>query len=282
MISVLQNQPAPRFASVADGPALVYAAAPDAAFPGFVFTHMLVRTNTGPRWSVEITLHGAPGRVLRRVELGPVAPELWALEQDRAHRGLAQLWDRWEAWLAEKASDWFDRLPPGADPGALDAAEAALGVPLPADLRASYARHDGDGSVRNMTLGIVGNHGWLSLAAALQTRAERNAQLRDGVYTGPAFDVRARGPVQAVWWHEAWLPITDDGSSNHLCVDLAPAEGGEVGQIIRVWNRSERREVVASSLTAWIEQTVERLEQGVYSLVPSLDGGVEFRDSGFA
>jgi cell wall assembly regulator SMI1 len=54
-----------------------------------------------------------------------------------------EAWQRIERWLAEHASATLASLNPPADPAQVAAAEAELGVSFPADLVASFARHDG-------------------------------------------------------------------------------------------------------------------------------------------
>jgi cell wall assembly regulator SMI1 len=40
------------------------------------------------------------------------------------------------------------------------------------------------------------------------------------------------GPIQPVWWHPRWIPLAMDNAGNLTCLDMAPAPGGVVGQII--------------------------------------------------
>jgi cell wall assembly regulator SMI1 len=40
------------------------------------------------------------------------------------------------------------------------------------------------------------------------------------------------GPIRPVWWHRRWIPFGEDSAGNLCCLDLAPASGGTVGQII--------------------------------------------------
>lgn len=40
------------------------------------------------------------------------------------------------------------------------------------------------------------------------------------------------GPVNKDWWNRRWVPVTSNGGGDHLCVDLDPAPGGTVGQMI--------------------------------------------------
>lgn len=65
------------------------------------------------------------------------------------------VWKRIHAWLDANAPAGYGRLRPGAGAGAIRAAEAALGVKLPAAVRASYRVHDGQADEP----GLVGGEG---------------------------------------------------------------------------------------------------------------------------
>jgi cell wall assembly regulator SMI1 len=60
-------------------------------------------------------------------------------------RGAAESWRRIVAWYEANTPTGTLLLPPGASEGALAAAEAQLGFPLPDDLRSFYRLHDGLG-----------------------------------------------------------------------------------------------------------------------------------------
>ncbi len=54
---------------------------------------------------------------------------------------------------------------------------------------------------------------------------------------------------------------------NHDCLDLNPADGGTVGQIITMWHDDDARKLVAPSFRDWLKQYAEGLASGqfVYS-----------------
>ncbi|MEA5478111.1 SMI1/KNR4 family protein [Pseudanabaena galeata UHCC 0370] len=69
-----------------------------------------------------------------------------------------------------------------------------------------------------------------------------------------------------VWWSSKWIPLTYDGCGNHDCLDLAPAEGGNIGQIISMWHDDPERKILAPSFRDWLQNYAEELE---YSLLKS-------------
>ena len=56
---------------------------------------------------------------------------------------MQELWERIERWLATNAPELHAALQPGASEAEINDAEAALGISFPADVRASFAIHDG-------------------------------------------------------------------------------------------------------------------------------------------
>ena len=79
--------------------------------------------------------------------------------------------------------------------------------------------------------------------------------------------IEAVGPVRAVYAHEAWWPFTVIyGSSHHHCIDLDPAPGGDVGQVIVVSMKDDRRTVIAPSLDAFLERLAGVLDDSVIEI----------------
>jgi cell wall assembly regulator SMI1 len=72
------------------------------------------------------------------------------------------------------------------------------------------------------------------------------------------------GPVRPVWWSNLWIPITDNAFGDNYCVDLDPAPGGSVGQIISVWHDDSHRTVLAPSFRYWLDGFANGLESGLY------------------
>jgi cell wall assembly regulator SMI1 len=70
-------------------------------------------------------------------------------------------------------------------------------------------------------------------------------------------DVEPVGPVKGeFWWNPLWIPIATNGGGDDICIDLDPAEGGKVGQIITFWHDWELREVILDSLEEWLINTI--------------------------
>jgi cell wall assembly regulator SMI1 len=70
-----------------------------------------------------------------------------------------------------------------------------------------------------------------------------------------------RGPIRPIWWDESRIHLTDN-SGDHVMLDLEPAEGGSVGQIISHSHEVGPQEVLAPSLVLWLTRIAEELETG--------------------
>lgn len=62
--------------------------------------------------------------------------------------------------------------------------------------------------------------------------------------------------VVSEWWNPSWIPFASDGMGNHLCLDLIPTEYGKKGQIIEVWHDDDKRKLVSSSFSEWIQKII--------------------------
>lgn len=58
--------------------------------------------------------------------------------------------------------------------------------------------------------------------------------------------------IQPDWWNIGWLPFTDNGAGDHICIDFNPTNLGVIGQIIEVWHDNNSRRVIASSFQSWL------------------------------
>ena len=141
------------------------------------------------------------------------------------------------------------KLPKGATATAIAAAEASLGMALPAEVRAFYLAHDG-GPPNAL---VCGGRELLSLARMVrQWRSWKEA------FDAGAFDedVDPDEGVQGVGWIPQWIPITHDFGGNHDMIDLAPAKGGTMGQIVAVWHDDVARTIEGDGLLSWLEARV--------------------------
>lgn len=154
-------------------------------------------------------------------------------------------WRRIETWLEANAPDVAAGLSPGATDEQIAATERALAVTFPDNVRASYRIHDGQQADPSVGGGFTEGGEFLLLSRIVDEWEVWKNLLDDGTFDG--FESGPDEGVRPDWWNARWIPITHDGSGNHLCLDLDPAPGGKSGQIITMWHDSPEWEVMAGS-----------------------------------
>ena len=91
----------------------------------------------------------------------------------------------------------------------------------------------------------------MSCAAAAKAWSTLGELLDSGDLAQPAES--KDGKVKPVWWNKRWLPFADAGG-DMLCLDLDPAPGGTVGQVLRFYHDEGWRDSLAPSLEAFLER----------------------------
>jgi cell wall assembly regulator SMI1 len=172
---------------------------------------------------------------------------------------MQEIWERIDAWLRVNASKVFDRLQPGASDSAIEAVENALSIQFPDDVKASYRIHNGQ-SDSDYGL-MVDAQEFLSLERIQAEWSVWKGLLDKGSFEGGSDPDQG---IRADWYNAKWIPLTSDGCGDNYCLDLAPAEGGNVGQIIMMVHDDVDRQFLAPSFRSWLEDYATKLESGEY------------------
>jgi cell wall assembly regulator SMI1 len=181
---------------------------------------------------------------------------------DAAVASVQDTWSRFEHWLRANWPKGLARLKSPATDDQVAALEAALGVRLPADYVASLKCHDGQ---------VAGSQ-WLFPHGELLSTSEVLGQwtvwrelLDDGEFEDGGSDPQAG--IRGDWWNPQWIPFTHNGGGDHLCLDLDPAAGGCVGQVITMWHDMAEREREGDGFAPWFARYVDDVLAGkvVYS-----------------
>jgi cell wall assembly regulator SMI1 len=168
------------------------------------------------------------------------------------------IWERIHNWLAANAPQVLTSLKPGATDEEIDRAQAFFGVEFPEDFKLSYRVHNGQDEE---SYSLFPHLEFLSLESAIEIsekwqdcsddnfRCDRE-NIFEGIWNG--------------WWNQNWIPFTMESNGACECVDLAPAAGGNVGQVIIVEWQEPTRGLIAPNFRVYLETFADALERGEY------------------
>jgi cell wall assembly regulator SMI1 len=146
-----------------------------------------------------------------------------------------QAWGGLQALLAPLAANAFESLESPALAVDVQAVEAHLGRPLPAEFKSLLALHDGQRAAGPLPWEL--------------------APLHERLMTWKWLN---RGGFPREWWSPDWFPILSNGSGDYLVLDLSQ----DPAPLIEYRHDSPFRPVLASSLSAWILQVQDALQSG--------------------
>lgn len=167
------------------------------------------------------------------------APPASATSSDKMTVLLARL----DQWLNSQRERFQQALRPGATTAECDSLAAALGRPLPEELRAMLTWHNG----QNPDVPGAFEQNWVLMST--DEIADAKKELDDHPHEG---------------WQKNWLPFLDDDNGDYRCLDLS-SPGCPV---LECWRGRADHPVVAPSLAAWLESFVSGLERGAYAEDP--------------
>jgi cell wall assembly regulator SMI1 len=168
-------------------------------------------------------------------------------------------WQRILTWVEANAPDLLDFLEAPAARAELTETETRLSMRLPTALRNFYGLQNG-----TTAFGVFpaleeeqSAFGPLPLDEIEFLELDED----DGGNADEGFDVDAG--VRAEFWNRDWIPFAAAADrGDYLMLDMAPAPGGRIGQVIEWRHDTNERRLVAPSLEALLKQTAEGLEAG--------------------
>ena len=178
---------------------------------------------------------------------------------------IAPVLARLDAWYAAHLPADRCRLNPPASEVALAAFQRQAGVRLPRAWHTLYRWHDGENDDR------FGHIFGLPLLPIREVEAQWTAW-KDvlGGFHGDRYKVRGgawpAGAVDPAYINPRWIPLTHDGSGNHIGLDFDPWPKGRIGQVILFGRDEDVKAVVAQSLGGFLERVATLLETGNYRL----------------
>ena len=183
----------------------------------------------------------------------PVAP----YEESRP---LAQTFADLAALIEERHPSLQMGLNPPATKKQLDAFEELIGHRLPDDFRQLYRLADGQkpGTAPLFPEG----YDFLSLEVISQEWAAMKE-----IYENKRFFWESdtpQGVVKNRSWHTAWIPFAQAITGDYYCIDLDPAPGGQIGQVIEFSHEDTVTPHLGFSLNDYLGHYEHRLRDGMY------------------
>ena len=177
--------------------------------------------------------------------------------------GVPALWKRIDKVLkANRAVKRALRKP--ATDAQIAKCEAALAIAMPPALRASYRIHNGQKSGADCLFpddfsGLDAPFSMLSLDEIVNDWRTWKKLIDAGEFKKQKGKPDAG--IRSDWWNPQWIPFANDGGGDSLCIDLAPAKGGVVGQIILHRHDDASRSIIAGDFRELLQLLAEHLEQ---------------------
>ncbi|KAJ7915473.1 hypothetical protein B0H13DRAFT_1999851 [Mycena leptocephala] len=191
-----------------------------------------------------------------------------------AYPPLSITWTRLRAWLAREYPELGDTLNYGILPEDLAEIEHQFGFELPPVVRESYLTVDGQeaesaaGCAEGLFFGLT----LLPLEDVLEEwrfwrevdddpSTGANVQLRDSMQSIPT------GWIRKEYSQRGWIPLIGDKAGNYVGIDVNPADGGSIGQVI-VFGRDFDTKIVLwtgdgpAGWAKWLACFVDDLESG--------------------
>lgn len=185
----------------------------------------------------------------------PAAKQLGAAD-------IAAIWKNLEKALRKEAPELKKSLGKAATNADLSKLEAAVGVPLPDDFKASYLIHNG---MKDGEQAFVPEE-WLNepyYLMPLEQILQEWKMMKELVDIGE-FSSNESAPDDGIaphWWHPSWIPFISNGGGDSLCIDLAPTKKGTRGQVIQYSHESDQRRLIARSFAAFLNELVDHWSQ---------------------
>ncbi len=180
---------------------------------------------------------------------------------------IAASWKTIEKWLSTNVPEVKKTLRKPANKELVAKVEKKLKVTLPADFVASALIHDGQNfdTGEGIFFDPTGDEFEASYLMIPLADIPNGWKIMNDLQDMGDFDGREREAVRGVeplWWNRGWIPIADNEGGDFFCLDLAPAKGGRVGQVILFSHEGEPIRRVAWSFEEWMEKLAKRYKAG--------------------
>jgi cell wall assembly regulator SMI1 len=163
------------------------------------------------------------------------------------------VWKRIHAWLDANVPEGYGHLRPGATTKAIQATEKAMRLKLPADVKASYRIHDGQGEEP----GLMGGEEWCLLSLQEMVKTWRRWSQSDSRFAH-------------------FVPVASGGAGDYIFLDLAP-DAAKPGCLIVQRRDRDAPDPVAPSFRSWVEDFADKLDEDEFAYSED-DGCIMYAD----
>ncbi len=144
--------------------------------------------------------------------------------------------------------------PPTTDQ--IRAFEEAAGVSFPEDFVAYLSACDRPDS------GLCAPWFFMSLEIMRSNWQTQKNLIDKGLAGSPTPDSQRDAGIKNDFYNLKWIPFIHDGSSDFHCIDLDPAPGGTLGQVISYFHDRDDRKVLAKSITEYFQTLTKEIGSG--------------------
>lgn len=162
-------------------------------------------------------------------------------------------WNLYKKELFGKMPSLRETIRRGASEADVRAAEQAIGMPLPAELREMYLGNDGDD--HEAICGVILGFHFLSLAE-LAAEWESWAELAENeeLNRPELFTSTPAGRIRRRYADKKWIPFCTDDGGNFIGIDMDPDTQGRAGQIINFGRDEHNKHVLETDLNAFLDR----------------------------
>ena len=172
---------------------------------------------------------------------------------------IEQMWRALEAWLSATKPALLGELRGPASNSDFLLLEGVVPHPLPQELLDSWRQHDGEDYQSEFVFG--GLRRLLPIREAIeQSHDYSRSAKRRGTFERST-EIRTSGSIMPFDWTDLWCPFLLDNTVLY-CVDLWPAPGGNVGQVIVVDHEALHLYRVAPDFRTFFERAFEATRLG--------------------
>lgn len=168
---------------------------------------------------------------------------------------MKEKWKKLEDWLKVSNPMLLADLNPAATDDDIRILEEKIGVQLPTDFVECLKIHNGQ---KGSADGLFSGMEFLSSQRILDEWKIWKNLMDRGHFEH--FEAKSEIEIQNTWWNPRWIPFTSNGAGDHLCLDLAPTDRGQLGQIITVWHDDGYRKKNANSFAHWFMEFFCRIK----------------------